>query len=899
MFNKKILFEIISRLISKNNLNYDTSLINKVINDIKIGMGQDMNENTYYDYVANTCASYICIEPEFSKVATYFVLKKLNNIISQDYGIVLENLINSNMLHDNYIDFCKNNVEWINSILCYDRDYDIDYFGIKTLERSYLLKFNNNLLELPQHMFLRCAIQIHNPNKDKIKETYDYISKLYFTHATPTLFNSGTKYPQLSSCFLLQIPDDLNGISKSCNQMMMISKWAGGIGLNLSSIRGRNSIIKTTGGKTDGIVPLCKLIESIGRYCTQGGRRAGSIACYIEPWHNDIFEFLELRKNTGDENLRARDLFLGLWIPDLFMKQVENDDVWYLFSPDIAPKLNSLYGEEFETYFWKLVEEEKYTKKIKAQELYTKILECQFESGIPYMLYKDAANKKSNQKNLGTIKNSNLCVAPETKILTQKGEFEIQHFENYLTSIWNGHQWSDVIVRKTGENQKLIKITFSNDKFIECTPYHKFYINKDNITIKCDASELVVGDELISYKMPDDSFHENITVISIEDNGRIDDTYCFMEPYYNMGIFNGILTGQCSEIIEYSDDNEIAVCNLSSICLPSFVEDGIFNFEELGKVVQIITENLNNIIDINFYPVSETRYSNLKNRPIGIGVQGLADTYLKMNLAFDSDEANLLNKNIFECIYFNALTKSMELAKKYGSYETFKDSPFSKGLLQFDLWEQNHDNQKWNELKENIKKYGVRNSLLTTIMPTASTSQIMNNNESIEPYTTNLYLRKTMAGEFIIVNKHLIKDLQKLDLWNQTVYNEILYDNGSVQKLDIPYEIKNKYKTAFELKQSSIIKQSIDRAIYIDQSQSLNLFIATPNFSKLHSCHMYAWKNGLKTGMYYLRSQPAVDAIKFGIDPKTIDEIKSKRAENQVCSLKRDNNNEPCLVCSS
>jgi ribonucleoside-diphosphate reductase alpha chain len=1132
------------------------------------GMAEDMNNISMYEYIANTSASYISKEPAFNKLSVIYELKKLYFLLQIDNSKNLENLEKIknlyekqnkfNLISEKYYEFIINNYDTLINLIDHDRDKLIDIFGIKTLQRSYLLKDKNNVpLESPQMMFLRCAIQIHFldiisdfSKFNLIKETYDNMSQLYFTHATPTLFNSGGRFPQLSSCYLLQCPDDLAAISKSISDMMMISKWAGGIGVNLTDIRANGALIKSNGGKSTGIIPLCKVLESVARYINQSGKRQGSIATYLEPWHYDIFDFIDLRKNTGDENLRARDLFLGLWVPNAFMRAVEKDEDWYLMSPDVSVGLTDVHSEEFDKLYYKYVEEGNYIKKIKAIDLYKKILESQLETGMPYMLYKDHANSKSNQKNLGTIKNSNLCVAPETKILTDKGYIEISTLKNKKVNVWNGEKFSKVKVMQTGKNRKLIRINFSNYEYLDCTPYHKFHIFKtkskteiveasklkagmkiikfdlptidskeeivspytaglfsadgtydnagldekrcnykihsnkfcqrhmslldhetdtncyleiddgiciaksclkkpridlygikknlaqfldvrddiqiikgekrDTVRLNCDLPEkyfvpincsintklkwfagLCDGDGCVCtnmgnksiqissihldflkqirlmlttlgvnpkisllhekqnrnmpdgkggqklfeckacyrllltsnhlYKLNELGFKTNrldntcpkpqrdaatfISITNIEDLGRKDDTYCFNEPEKHLGIFNGIMTGNCSEIIEYSSADEIAVCNLASICLPKFVEEvegnKKFNFKKLGEIVKIVVNNLNKIINVNFYPVIETQLSNFRHRPIGLGVQGLACCYAKMNFPFDSEDAIKLNKMIFECIYYHALLKSNELAKELGPYDTFNGSPFSEGKLQFHLagFSENDMNKEldynWTTLISDIKEFGTRNSLLTTIMPTASTAQIMNNNESIEPFASNIYVRKTIAGDFIIVNKYLIEDLKKIDKWTDEIYQELVFDNGSVQKLDIPIELKEKYKTAYEMKQSILLKQSVDRSIFIDQSQSLNIFMAKPDFNKLHSCHMYSWKNGLKTGMYYLRSQPVSEGIKFGIDSEIIKIIKNKRnidefKNDEILNKKSVNyNNDVCETCSA
>jgi len=738
---------------------------NKVSNEIKEGFIESLNLIETYDFVAKTIMAYVSKEPSFSNIASEIQYKIYEEKIGRNYLNLIQKQYSLGLLSDCFYNFVLKNKSEIEQMIIWERDNLIDYFGLKTLERSYLLiDKENNHIERPQMVWMRTAIQIHglkenleNNSIELIKETYDYMSQLYFTHATPTLFNSGGRYPQLSSCYLLQCPDDLSKIADTFGSIMLISKWAGGIGVNLSDIRSNGSIIKSNGGKTNGIIPLCKVLESLARYVNQAGKRQGGIATYLETWHGDIEDFIDLRKNTGDENLRARDLFLGLWVCDEFMKAVELDTDWYLMNPNECLGLTESWGDNFKKLYWDYVSQGKYVKKIKARELYNKITTSQFETGMPYIMFKDTINKRSNQQNLGTIKNSNLC----------------------------------------------------------------------------------------------------------------------------------------SEIVEYSSPDEIAVCNLASISLPKFIdlETNKFNFNKLGEITEILVKNLNNIIDINFYPVIQTEKSNLLHRPIGIGVQGLADCYFKLGFGFDSDEAIKLNKQIFECIYFHALHKSMELAKINGPYSSFKNSPFSKGLLQFHLGDKNISdisdpelNLDWHSLINNIKKYGTRNSLLTTIMPTASTAQILTNNESIEPYASNMYVRKVLAGEYLVVNKHLVNDLKKYNLWNSNILAELQFDNGSVQKLDIPDFLKQKYKTAYELKQSVIVKQSIDRGLFIDQSQSMNLFFTSPDANKLASAHIFAWKNGLKTGSYYIRSQPITEAIKFSIDIDLINLIKLKRGNNEINS---------------
>ena len=1036
-----------------------TELIDKICLQIIDGLPESYETNILteistiqYDYIAKVLASYVSKDPILASIASIYQVKIYNDVMGTDYLKLITTQYSLGYISEEFYQYVLDNYEILNKTIKWDRDLKLDYFGLKTLERSYLLKdLDGKFIERPQMMWMRTSIQIHGLCKEQknnftklelITQTYNFMSELYFTHGTPTLFNSGNKFPQLSSCYLLQCPDDLEQIGDSFKKIMMISKWAGGIGINLSDIRSEGSIIRSTGGKTSGIIPLCKVLESLARYVNQSGKRLGSIACYLEPHHGDIETFIELRKNTGDDKSRARDLFLGLWISDLFMQQVISDGDWYLMNPDDCKGLSESWGENYSKLYWEYVNSNKYIKKLKARELYRKFSECMFETGMPYMMYKDTINARSNQQNLGTIKNSNLCVAPETQILTDKGYFKIKDLKNEKINVWNGEKFSEVTIKQTGKNEKLIQIIFSNNVSIDCTPNHKFYIYKTQYeTETINASDLKSGMKIIKYNLPiidninnidniknDDildkffvpinysikiklkwladlcdeigclilndhkkslqissinvkfidnirlmlttiginpviSLEQNIskllitsnhlyhlnsigfktnildnncekpqndndtfiTIMEINDLGRFDDTFCFNEPEKHSGIFNGILTSNCSEITEYSSPDQIAVCNLASISLPKFVkiseenaEIPIFDFESLGKIAEIITQNLNNIIDINYYPVPETSKSNLAHRPIGIGQQGLADCFFSMGYSFDSPEAFKLNKQISECIYFHTLKKSNELAKIHGPYDSFHGSEFSKGNLQFHLANMNQKNQinpfdpdlnyPWDELIESIETFGTRNSLLTCIMPTASTAQILNNNESIEPYASNIYVRKVLAGEYTIINKFLVSDLKKINMWTPEIHAELLYDNGSVQKLDVPDFIKNKYKTAYELKQSVIVKQAIDRGIFIDQSQSMNLFMESPDYNKLISAHIYAWKNGLKTGSYYIRSKPVTEAAKFSIDIDQINIIKNKRKDlnieqnnlnHSTNSNSSSQNYEVCESCSA
>lgn len=1486
-------FTELNELLEKYNI--EDELKTKIISGINTGLPEkEFGRVDFYDYLAKILASNTSKDPVFSKIAGVYQVKIYNEEIGTDYLNLVNRQYLQGLISEKFYNFVSTNQDMLIDMIDWERDELIDYFGLKTLERSYLLKdAKKKFIERPQMMWLRVGIQIHGlwegeiDNKSRlelIKSTYDLMSQLYFTHATPTLFNSGSNYPQLSSCYLLQCPDDLKLIGDSFKSIMMISKWAGGIGINLSDIRSNNSLIKSTGGRTNGIIPLCKTLESLARYVNQcftkdtivyskngpmkvenikindelitkdgtfqkvlkifknsvnkeilkirtthsfettsvtnehqiyaitgqpktmnfsviknrlnkniisekyisanelkeedfigypipnfildsnydedyfrmygiilgdghatkkktksiefeitlgtetkmpiynfvtnyltnkqihyctnrqddkktihirwtqneeklaityddiydkehdkkikneylnlpknktlalikglletdghcgneiyfntssrplaysmrylflrlgiltsgyirpsgetqeiqpnefittkkngyvlripkhaelkyiygenmqystkvsffehnnilwsrikkiykeyhngevydfnmnnnhnyltdmglvhnSGKRLGSIATFLEPWHGDIEDFIQLRKNTGDDNLRARDLFLGLWVCDMFMKAVETDGDWYLMNPSDCLGLTDTWGPEFETLYTRYVLEGKYVKKIKARELYKKITECQFETGMPYMMFKDTINARSNQQNLGTIKNSNLCVAPETQILTDKGYFKIVDLKDKKVNIWNGEKFSEIIVRQTGVKQKLIKINFSNYESIECTPYHKFYIYKTKCKTEIiEASKLQPGMKLVKYNLPvinietelkypytcglfsADGTYENcvdihndddeqciaisnipkpilslygekkklidyiecrndleickgdkydtvrlntdiadkyfvpinysvetklkwlaglsdgngslsvnqdnksiqissihldflknirlmlttlginpkittlkeegqillpddkgtnklydckkcyrllitsnhlyklnelgfktnrldnkcnkpqieamsfISIKNVEDLGRYDDTYCFNEPEKHSGIFNGILTSNCSEITEYSSPDEIAVCNLASVSLPKFVStkvDGTkyFDFETFGKTIQLMVLNLNNGIDMNYYPVPQTAKSNLAHRPIGVGVQGLVDCYYLMGYSFDSPEATKLNKQIFECAYWHGLKMSNDLAKTRGKYSTFDGSPYSKGQLQFHLagytTEQIADKElglDWVNLIKSIVEFGTKNSLITTIMPTASTAQILNNNESVEPYASNIYVRKVLAGEYMIVNKHLVRDLKKYNLWNNQIIGELLYDNGSVQKLDIPQELKDKYKTAYELKQSVIVKQAVDRGLFIDQSQSMNLFMENPDHNKLASAHIFAWKNGLKTGSYYIRTKPITEATKFSIDIEQINLIKLKRnindlnLPNQINSNDKKTYNDNYKTCES
>ncbi|MBV8327370.1 ribonucleoside-diphosphate reductase subunit alpha [Chryseobacterium sp.] len=719
---------------------------------------------------AETAAACTTIHPDFAVLAARIAVSNLHKNTLKSFSktaILLHDYIDpatgehAPLISGEILDIILKNTDQIDSSIIYDRDYNFDYFGFKTLERSYLIRTQGKVTERPQHLFMRVALGIHKEDIKAAIETYNLMSEKWFIHATPTLFNAGTPKPQMSSCFLLSMTEDsISGIFDTLKRCALISQAAGGIGLSIHNVRSTGSYIKGTGGISNGILPMLRVYNDTARYVDQGGgKRKGAIAIYLEPWHADIFDFLDIRKNHGKEEMRARDLFPALWIPDLFMKRVEENTIWSLFDPNEAPGLFETYGNNFNTLYLHYEQEGKFQKQIKARELWNAILEAQIETGTPFMCYKDAANEKSNQKNLGTIRSSNLC----------------------------------------------------------------------------------------------------------------------------------------TEIMEYTSAEEVAVCNLASLALPRYVNENGFDFQKLYEVTQIVTRNLNKVIDTNYYPVPETKVSNLKHRPIGLGVQGLADVFLQLRLPFESEEARQLNKDIFETVYFAAMEASMQLAKEYGTYESFQGSPLSEGRFQFDLWNViPSDRWNWEILRQQVMQYGVRNSLLVAPMPTASTSQILGNNECFEPYTSNVYNRRVLSGEFVVVNKFLLKDLTDLGLWNNTMKNKLIAENGSVQNIaQIPAPLKELYKTVWEIRQKTIIDMAADRGAFICQSQSLNLFMAQPNMAKLTSMHFHAWKSGLKTGMYYLRTKAAADAIQFTVE-KT--ESGQQNYEDISCSLDHP---EECISCGS
>lgn len=1054
------------------------------------------------------CASMLTNELDYDKMAVrlivdnlhreteYCYLKTINNI--QNYVVNGEQVI---ILHDKLVKFVNNYYDKINCALDYDMDYKYTYFGIKTLMKSYLLKHSYGssdyiIKERPQHMLMRVSIGINLNQIDdngktseetisSIFKTYKLMSKKYYTHATPTLFNSGTHRQAMSSCFLLSVEDSLIDIYKTLTDTAMISKWSGGVGIHVSQVRATNSMITSTNGKSEGIIPMLKMYNDSAVYVSQGGgKRKGSTAVYLETWHADIFDFLDLKKPVGDESRRARDLFLALWICDLFMERLQKaiqtgEEVkWSLFCPSKAKGLADVYGQEYKDLYLKYENDRIWNKQVSIVDLWTHILEVQMESGVPYISYKDHVNKKNNQNNLGTIKSSNLCVKGDTYILTDNGNHKIESLVGKNVNVWNGTEFSETTIHLTGENKKLIKLIFSNGAYIECTPYHKFFIQKNNKEVKVDASELELGDKIITCDYPsidvrkiNDNYNEGFAYTSgfymghttynkekdciisyhskkilnyaikyksckIDNNknkiyymykeiteitepplnesmtykkewlaGFIDscgvissnkktftnhiindniyllqlvrllcntmgmnprissnkllfnekdtiymykelkidpniicynssftsylyntkkntktndiylksveevegewDTYCFNEKIKHKGVFNGILSGNCNEINIYTDKNNIGVCNLASICLSKFVEkksngDKFYDYNKLHSVCKSAIYNLNKVIDNNVYPVKEGEEADRKNRPVGLGVQSLAKVFFKLGMPFVSTISKEINKKIFETMYHASLEASCELAKEYGTYENYSTSMISKGILQPDLWgAEQTDLWNWAELRNNIKEYGVRNSLLMALMPTASTAQIMGNTESFEPISSNIFVRNTLSGTFQIVNKYLVRDLKKLNLWNDEMKQRIIAMDGSIQHINsIPTDIKQKYLTIWEIKQKDLIDMESDRNAYICQSTSSNRYLKNPDNAKLTSMHMYAWKKGLKTGMYYLRSQSAVNAVKFNVDTDILKE--NNKSENSV-----GNNNttaeeeEECLMCSA
>ncbi len=769
--------------------------LNELVDPVKVamrvieGLYDGVSTSELDNLAAETAASMTIAHPDYAQLAARVAISNLHSNTKKSFSETMKDMYHyvnprngqdAPLIADDVFKVIQENAAFLDSHIIYTRDFNYDYFGFKTLERSYLLKINGKIVERPQHMLMRVSVGIHLDDLKSVIETYDLMSKKFFTHATPTLFNAGTPKPQMSSCFLLAMQDDsIDGIYDTLKQTAKISQSAGGIGLSIHNVRATGSYIRGTNGTSNGIVPMLRVFNDTARYVDQGGgKRKGSFAIYIETWHADIFDFLDLKKNTGKEEMRARDLFFAMWTSDLFMKRVQEDSTWTLMCPNECPGLYDVYGEEFEALYTDYEFRGKGRKTIRARELWEKILESQIETGTPYMLYKDAANRKSNHKNLGTIRSSNLC----------------------------------------------------------------------------------------------------------------------------------------TEIMEFTSKDEIAVCNLASISLPMFIDNGQFDHQALYNVTKRVTRNLNKVIDRNYYPVKEAENSNMRHRPVGLGVQGLADAFIMLRMPFTSDEAKKLNQEIFETLYFAAVTASMEMAKEEGPYSTFEGSPMSQGEFQHNMWgmkdEELSGRWDWASLRKEVVEHGVRNSLLVAPMPTASTSQILGNNEAFEPYTSNIYTRRVLSGEFIVVNKHLLEDLVKLGLWNEDLKQEIMRHNGSVQNIDkIPQDLKELYKTVWEMSMKDIIDMSRQRGYFIDQSQSLNLFMQDANYSKLTSMHFYAWQSGLKTGMYYLRTKAAVDAIKFTLNndkkeetaPTLVAETESISVEDYKAMLLKAQAADPedCEMCGS
>ena len=837
------------------------------------------------EFAAETCAMMQArYHPNYGKLAARILIDNQHKTTPARLVDSVQVLFDEGIASESY--YCAAQDLSFETMIDYSRDFMFDYFGYKTLEKGYLLKRRDGRIwERPQHMWMRVAIQLHCNDVERVKETYDALSQGYFIHATPTLFNSGTKHAQLSSCFLVHTQEDsIKGIYDTLGECAQISKWAGGVGLSVHNIRARGADIKGTNGKSTGLTPMLKVFNDTAKYVNQGGKRNGSFAIYLEPWHADIEDFLRLKMNTGTDDERARDLFYGLWIPDLFMQRVEQDAVWCLMSPDECPGLSDCHGDEFTRLYNTYERDHKYVKEIPAKKLWQMIVDSQIQTGGPYLLYKDACNAKSNQQHLGTIKSSNLCVAPETMVLTDKGQFPIKTLVDTTVRVWNGDAFSDATVSRTGVDKKLLRVVIEvgdETALLYCTEYHKFIVPTSTSIAECariEAKDLVPGMTLRGCVVTQ-------KVISVTFDGRYDDTYCFTEPVNHAGVFNGILTGNCSEIIEYTSPEETAVCNLGSLALSRFVKrsyaaDGEyrFDFEALRTYTAILARNLDIVIDKTYYPTDRCSRSNFRHRPIGIGVQGLADVFALLRIPWTSQAAADLNREIFEHIYYAAATASMLNASHDDwrgvavnterTYPTFGGSPMSEGKLQCDLWgDMPKSALNWGALRK-LCSGGMRNSLLIALMPTASTSQILGNNECIEPFTSNMYSRRVLAGEFMVVNKYLVDDLVRLGLWTSDIRTEIIANGGSVQSIErIPAELRELYRTVWEIPMKTIINMSRDRAPFVCQSQSLNLFIAEPTASKVSSMHFYAWKAGLKTGCYYLRTKGAARAQQFTVEP--------------------------------
>lgn len=1163
---EKVSFQKITARINKLCYGLDMSYIDTIKIAIRVieGLYPGVTTCELDNLAAETCTALTFLHPDYGVLGGRIFTSRMHKETDKDFSTAMRKLYKHvdpttkepmPLISKEFFDNVMANKDVLDAAIIYDKDFDFSFFGMKTLEKAYLLRTHDKVVERPQHMLMRTAVQLHGRDVQAITETYEGMSNKYFIHATPTLFNSGTNRPGLSSCFLLTLDgredDSIEKIFDLIKDCACISKYSGGIGISIHDVRAKGSLIKSTNGRSEGIIPMLRVFNNAGKYVTQSNKRPGSISVYLEPWHAEILAFLELGEKSGAEELRARDLFYALWIPDLFMEKVKRNEDWCLFCPNEAPGLSQVYGKDFEHLYDHYEKEGRYREKMPAQKLYMKIVEAQMKTGGPYMLYKDAVNRKNNQSHVGTVRSSNLCVAPETKILTSDGYQEIQKLQDRTVKVWNGKQFSETTVRQTSERSELIKVAFSNGSVLECTPYHKFsiqtirgtspsklivkeakdlnpddrlekvefpvirhgqegfvfrypytagffsgdgtystvnreekqcgfskkdgtdfcrrhqtfagqvslvdvdmskchaivnhpvplialygdkqelveYIEKRKPAFKngptlvcplpydvppkymvplegdldtrlrffeglCDADGTAGLSEIGTTSIQVSSIHleflENvklmlqtmgvdakvvklhnrreelmpdgngskrayqckeskrllltspqvrhlqslgfapkrlalsetvsrkdtkryIKVVSVEKTGRFDRTFCFNEPLEHKGIFNGILSMNCSEVVQYTSSTEASVCNLASMGLPSYVkkdEDGkpYYDFQLLYEKTKIVTRNLDKVIDITHYPIEKTRTSNMRHRPMGIGVSGLADTFALMRMPFESAEARKLNKEIFETIYYGAVEASCEMAKEKGPYPSYQGSEFSKGKFQFDLWEhpvEHSGRWDWDGLRKKMLEHGMRNSLLTAAMPTASTAQILGFSPCFEPYDSNVYKRETLSGEFPMVNPHLLRDLCELGLWNENVKNQLIENRGSVQNIkEIPQEIKNLYKTVWEISQKVIIDMAADRAVYIDQSQSMNIFMVNPPFGKMTSLHMYAYEKGLKTGMYYLKQTPPSSAIPFTVqqkkakkaeENKVIEPPKVKTIEEEapVCTMAKD-----CISCS-
>lgn len=1044
----------IYKVLGDSDLRVDVALIaQKVISHLVDGIyTREIDETT-----ARICNAMIFDDPAYYVLAGKLLVAAHHKETDPSFVQVMEKLAACGLLGDRFISDVRAHASELDAMIVHSRDYKLSYFAMKTLLKSYLLRGAADVLERPAHMWMRVAVQIHGRDLERVAETYTLLSNLEMTHATPTLFNSGGTRAQMASCFLINTEDSLDGIYKTLTDCARISKYAGGIGCVLSDVRSRGSSIRSTNGISDGLLPVLRTFNAVSRHINQAGKRAGSIAMYIEPWHQDIAEFIAAKRNTGFEEDRARDLFYALWVPDLFMHRVRDDGTWTLFDPSLCAGLTDSYGDAF-TQLYESYERQGLGKPVRAKDIWDLIISSQIETGLPYMLYKDACNSKSNQKNLGTIKSSNLCVAGSTTVLTDIGPVTIKSAVDTVVNAWNGAEFAPVTVRYTGVSRRLLEIAFSNGLHVQCTPEHKFYMadaTEKAAAALCLADQLepqtfprrldvprndcyknrliytqavisVLGNDasvwidpcgvweieidhdvydaiahrLIGHEVVDDSdsdsdtesdsgcymykfviksggrivldgvepflyllsgmldsdfdvepgskfslqtglFENSIGVIGYlqllglepvyaneevvfdplrlkpykhfferfsfggDDDepepdptpvtvtsisyvaGKNHDTYCFTEPSRHRGVFNGLLTGQCAEIVEYTSPKYTSTCNLASVALPKCVVNGAFDYRRLARTVGVLVRNLDNVIDKTFYPIDEAEYANQNTRPLGIGVQGLSDVFALLRVPYDSAAAASVNRRIFKTMYYAALRASVELARERGVYPTFKGSPASQGTLQFHLWgkttRQVMDEDAdlgfdWPDLIEQIKRHGLRNSLLLALMPTASTAQILGNSESFEPFNSCIYSRKTMSGEFTVINPHLVKDVA----WSKDLAHEIILRGGSIQSIEsIPLAVRNLYKTVWELKQKAIVDLCIGRGPYVCQSQSMNLFFETPSYSTLTKCHFYGWKHGLKTGSYYIRTKPALTASNYGIDP--VKERQVRECTADVC----------------